>query len=436
MKPFYIDPAPRQYPASVKLIARSMAGPDSANGTTSFEDLENWLLGDAINEQSMLSLFESLAWRMVGAGLPLSRATIHAGTLHPQLAGFAWGWQLSDGICDEIVVKAMIEQDEAFRCSPLRPAIERGEIVILDTRNEEHRQTYPLMEELAEQGIIHYAVLPMPKRVRARRHDVVTLATNAEEGFTGAQRMQLSRILKCLSLHVHRHIAYRIAENLLNVYLGPSAGQQVLEGSIARGAGSSLDAVVWFADMRNYTRTSEKFAAADVSLLLNGFLDVLVTAVTNNGGDVLKFMGDGILAVFPFTDADSARTAARAAMQAADDALTSLDNFNINPPADVSAIAMREHLRCGIAMHQGEVFFGNVGGRARLDFTVIGRTVNEAARLEQLTKKLMRPVLMSQEVARHLDVALDDCGNQELPGFADPVKVFAPRHWKSSAMVV
>ncbi len=436
MKPLYIDPAPRHYPASVKLIARSTAGPESANGTNSFEDLENWLLGDAINEQSMLSLFESLAWRMVGAGLPLSRATIHAGTLHPQLAGFAWVWQKSDGICDEIVVKAMIEQDEAFLRSPLRPAIEHGEIVILDTRNEEHQHKYPLVKELAEQGIIHYAVLPMPKRVRANRHDVVSLATNAEEGFSSAQRMQLSRILKCLSLHVHRHIAYRIAENLLNVYLGPSAGKQVLEGSIARGSGSSVEAVVWFADMRNYTRTSEDFAAADVSVLLNGFLEVLVTAVTSNGGDVLKFMGDGILAVFPFTDEASAGRAARAAMQAADDALGALDSFNVNPPPGVASIDRREHIRCGIAMHQGEVFFGNVGGRERLDFTVIGRTVNEAARLEQLTKKLMRPVLMSQEVARHLTVDLDDCGNQDLPGVAHPVRVFAPRHWKSSAMVV
>ena len=147
-------------------------------------------------------------------------------------------------------------------------------------------------------------------------------------------------------------------------------------------------------------------------------------------------MGDGILAVFPFSDAEGERDAANAAMAAADKALRNLEAFNANPPPEVAAIAGRKPLRCGIAMHTGEVFFGNVGGQERLDFTVVGTAVNETARLEQLTKRVMRPVLLSEQVARQLDIALDDCGEHELKGFARPVRVFAPRHWKSTAIVL
>ncbi len=436
MTPAYLDPAPRQYPTFVHLLARSARGLPSAGETRSFKDVEDWLLGDAINEESMLSLAESLAWRMVAAGLPVDRATIHAGTLHPQLSGFAWGWQKSDGLCDEIVVKAMNTQTDAYLKSPLRTPIEEGKPLVLDARVPGIKEQFPILAELAEQGIVHYAALPMPKRIGANRYDVATIATSNPDGFTPEQQDQLDRILKYLSLHVHRHVARRIAENVLNVYLGHNAGRQVLEGSIARGAGQPINAVIWFADMRGFSHLSETFPAPDVNLLLNGFLDQLVSAVTAHGGDVLKFMGDGILAVFPFTDEAGERTASNDAMAAADMALRNLEAFNTNPPPDVAAIKGRQPLRCGIAMHTGEVFFGNVGGQDRLDFTVVGSAVNEASRLEQLTKRLMRPVLVSEQVARLLDASMDDCGEHELKGFSRPVRVFAPRHWKSSAILL
>lgn len=436
MTPAYLDPAPRQYPDFVHLLARANRGLAAAGNATSFADLEDWLLGDAINEESMLSLAESLAWRMVAAGIPVDRATIHAGTLHPQLAGFAWGWQKSDGLCDEIVVKAMNTQTDAYLKSPLRPPIEEGRAMYIDATDPANQRDYPIIAELAAQGITRYAALPLPKRIGAKRFDVATIATSAPDGFTEEQQAQLDRILKYLSLHVHRHVARRIAENVLNVYLGHNAGRQVLDGSIARGAGQPINAVIWCADMRGFSELSENFPAAEVNLLLNGFLDQLVSAVTAQGGDVLKFMGDGILAVFPFSDDKGERDAANAAMAAADKALRNLEAFNANPPPEVAAIAGRKPLRCGIAMHTGEVFFGNVGGQDRLDFTVVGTAVNETARLEQLTKRVMRPVLLSEQVGRQLDIALDDCGEHELKGFARPVRVFAPRHWKSTAIVL
>ncbi len=436
MPPIYLDPAPRVYPDAVHLLGRGSRGEASAGTTSSVSDLEDWLLGDAINETDMLSLTESLAWRMVAAGLPVVRATIHVGTLHPQLTGFGWIWSKLDGLCDEIVIKAMSAQSEAYMRSPLRPAIEDGQSLFLDVTDAETQALYPLAAELAEQGIKHYAALPMPKRIGAQRFDAVTIATAEQGGFTRQQQVQLDRVLRYLALHVHRHTARRIAENVLNVYLGHRAGKQVLEGSISRGDGNAIEAVIWFADMRGFTELTEKYSGPQVNRILNGFFEQVVGAVTGNGGDVLKFLGDGVLAVFPFECAATAADAAKAAMAAADDALRNIAAYNANPCEDVRSLNGWTPIRCGIAMHIGEVFFGNVGGQDRLDFTVIGGAVNEAARLEALTKRVMRPVVMSQQVGDLLEIPLDDIGHHELKGIVQPVRVFAPKHWKSTAMQV
>ncbi len=436
MPPIYLDPAPRSYPDFVHLLGRANRGAAAAGTTSTFSNLEDWLLGDAINETDMLSLTESLAWRMVAAGLPIVRATIHVGTLHPQLTGFGWSWSKLDGLCDEIVVDAMSARSEAYMRSPLRPAVEDGQSLFLNVNDPETQALYPIAVELSEMGIKHYGVLPMPKRIGARRFDVVTIATAQPDGFAKLQQQQLGRVLKYLALHVHRHTSRIIAENVLNVYLGHSAGKQVLEGSISRGDGNAIEAVVWVTDMRGFTELTEKYSGPQVNRILNGFYEQVVGAVTSNGGDVLKFLGDGILAVFPFESAATAAVAAKAAMNAADQALHNLNAYNANPCEDVRSLNGWQPIRCGIAMHVGEVFFGNVGGVDRLDFTVIGSAVNEAARLEALTKRVMRPVVMSQQVADLLDIELDDIGRHELKGFVKPVRVFAPKHWKSTAIEV
>jgi len=434
MPPIYLDPAPRSYPDFVHVLGRANRGESAAGTTSTFADLEEWLLGDAINEDSMLSLAESIAWRMVAAGLSVVRATIHVGTLHPQLTGFGWSWNKADGLCDEIVVKAISAQSEAYLRSPLRVAIEEGRSLYLNASDLETQTLYPVIAELAEQGIKHYAVLAMPKRIGAKRHDVVTIATAEQGGFSIQQQTQLNRVLKYLALHVHRQTSRRIAENLLNVYLGHNAGKQVLEGSISRGDGNAIEAVIWIADMRGFTELTEKYSGPQVNRILNGFFEQLVGAVTGNGGDVLKFLGDGVLAVFPFQCADTAARAAKSAMAAADEAMKNLQAYNANPCEDVRSLNGWTPIRCGIAMHIGEVFFGNVGGQDRLDFTVIGSAVNEASRLEALTKRVMRPVVMSQEVGDLLEIPLDDIGRHELKGIVQPVRVFAPKHWKSTAI--
>jgi adenylate cyclase len=160
--------------------------------------------------------------------------------------------------------------------------------------------------------------------------------------------------------------------------------------------------------------------------LLNAYFERLVGAVIDHDGEVLKFIGDGLLAVFPFDAFDSEKTAANASLAAAEAALAAVEALNDAPPADLAAIEDWRPLHTGIALHEGEVFFGNVGAPERLDFTVIGRAVNTASRVEALTKTLCRPILITSPVAALIDRPLDDLGPHSLRGVAEPVTIFAP----------
>jgi adenylate cyclase len=160
--------------------------------------------------------------------------------------------------------------------------------------------------------------------------------------------------------------------------------------------------------------------------LLNAYFEVMAGAVLSHGGEVLKFIGDGLLAAFPLPDPDQVRDAAHAALAAAQTAMTGLDALNRDPPGTLAGTIGWQPLRAGIALHEGEVFFGNIGAPERLDFTVIGAAVNEASRVEALQKTLGRDILITEAVARHLDVPLDFLGSHSLRGVAVPLAIYTP----------
>jgi adenylate cyclase len=227
-------------------------------------------------------------------------------------------------------------------------------------------------------------------------------------------------------LHVERHIVSRIAGNVLDTYLGEAAGQQVLRGSIKRGAGEAIRAIIWASDLRGFTDLSDRLAGSDIVALINAYFERLAGAVMAEGGEVLKFIGDGLLAVFPYTSFKSEQAAAEASLAAAQRALRAVEDLNQVVPPDLARIQGWRPLRTGIALHEGEVFFGNVGAPERLDFTVIGTAVNTASRVETLTKTLGRPILITEPVARRLSAPLDDLGEHALRGLATPLAIFSP----------
>jgi adenylate cyclase len=419
-----IDPAPRQYARAIVVVRRSARGPSAAPPSLTVADIENWLLREATREGEMVLLFESFAWRMVAAGLPLDRASVHVGTLHPQLIGFAWNWLINDGLCDEVKVTEATSASDSFRKSALFRVLEFGETVRRRTRDPAAQAEFPILKEFADQGLSEYIAMPMSGG--GLYHNAMTVATKRAEGFSEAALATIRRLLDLFALHVERHIALRIADNALNAYLGETAAAKVLHGSIKRGSGESMRAIIWVSDLRGFTDLSGRLGDADVISLLNAYFECLAGAVLDAGGEVLKFMGDGLLAVFPFHDADGAKVAARTAVAAAQDALVRLDSLNTQAPAPLDMFDGWKPLRTGIALHEGDVFFGNIGAPQRLDFTVIGSAVNEASRVEALQKTLGRSLLITGAAARHLDARLDDLGEHALRGVRGKVRIFSP----------
>ncbi len=415
-----IDPAPRTYPDAVWLMRRSASGRAAAPESQTVAEIETWLLGEAVKVPRLLDLFEMFVWRLVVAGLPLDRASLHTGTLHPQLIGFAWNWNSADGMVDEVRVGEENLSTDSFRRSPLAIAFETGRPVMINP-HEPQSERFNLTADLRQLGITQYLALPMGG---AGYHNVATIATRQPGGFTTVQRNALDRLLRVLALHIERHIAMQIARNVLDTYLGALAGSKVLEGSIRRGAGTRISAVVWSPDLRGFTDLSDRLAPADMLSVLNAYFEAMTGSVIDHGGEVLKYMGDGLLAVFPYDGSYAEGSAAEAAVAAALASETAVATLNANPPPALAAIEGWRPLRSGIGLHEGDVFFGNIGAPQRLDFTVIGGAVNGASRVESLSKQLGHAIVLTAPVAERLAKRPKSLGRHTLRGMAEPVEIF------------
>lgn len=422
-----IDPAPRSYASFVQVRRRSRAGRAAAPETTTIAEIETWLLSEAMAFEDFMTLAEAFFWRIVAAGAPLNRASLHVGTLHPQLAGYSWNWLSSDELMDELVVMIARRDESAYIRSPLYAVFEHGETVRGDPRDPAARARFPLFDDLHEQGVTDYIARPVGSR---KSRSAATIGTFAPSGFSEAEVASLHRLFDLFSLHTERHMQTLVSRNIVDAYLGGTAGGDVLEGSIRRGDGRALDAVVWASDLRGFSEKADRLSPEETTTMLNLYFEALTGAVMDHGGDVLKFIGDGLLAVFPVASA-GAEDAARRAVAAARDGLDRTDALNAAPPEGLVADALP--LKSGVGLHLGEVFFGNVGAPGRLDFTVIGRAVNEASRVEGLCKTLGREILLTEPVAALLgggrdgppDAGLEDLGAHALKGVAAPMPLFA-----------
>ncbi len=412
---------PRNYPAGVQVVRRSARGAASAPADQTIEDIAHWLLNGATAERELLLTYESFLWRMVAAGIPLDRTSLHIGTLHPQLLGFAWNWRRTDGLCDEVKVQQSTADTDSYKLNPLSRIFTTGQLIRCKPQTPAAQREFPMMAELAAIGMTDYIALPIGSD---RFRQGLTFATTHAAGFSDDHIAQIQQMLGLFTLHVERHIAIRIAQNTLNAYLGPAAGTKVLNGEIKRGSGDAIRAVIWVSDLRGFTHLSDTLTGPQMIALLNSYFEIFAGAVLAHGGEVLKFIGDGLLAVFPLHDGGKA--AAEAALAAAQQAQRNLGSFNTAPPEPFDVLDGWKPLRAGIALHEGDVFFGNIGTPERLDFTVIGPAVNEASRVEALQKTIGRSILITQAVARRIEAPLDRIGEFPLRGVSAPVVIYSP----------
>ena len=374
-----------------------------------------WLLGEGPQIDSHVELFDELCWRVLGTGVPLWRATLYMGTLHPLIRGIGARWLRELKVIEEFHILYGADATDEYLQSPIRAAIEDG--TPFRRQLIEETPEYPLLSKLREAGVTDYFALALNRTFR--RFPVVAWATDRPGGFNDADIAALEEINPALAAIVDTRSVRRISANLLDTYLGRQAGRRILAGQIHRAEGERLRAVVMITDLRGFTALSDRLPGEEVIELLDDYFDAIATPIEERSGEILKFMGDGMLAIFPAADDDDFSTSSMRALEAATEGLQRLDAIN-----QARRAAGRGELRTGIGLHLGEVIYGNVGTAGRLDFTVIGPAVNLASRLEDLTKRLLRPMLFSSAFARVCPRPLVSLGFQRVRGLNEPEEVF------------
>jgi adenylate cyclase len=377
-------------------------------------DVLRWLTNETRDERFIDNIFAQMCIRLQQAGIPLKRATIHVVIQHPQWLGARMMW--ADGMHNAEI--ARVDFDVRGRSEYIgSPAneIHDGAAEVRENLERPGRQ-HAVYDEMRAKGLTDYVAWPLYHTL-GKRH-IVTFATDRPGGFDAAHIASLKGLLPVLALVSEIRIKNRLARTLLETYVGTHAGELILAGATRRGSGTTVHAAIMICDLRDFTRISDNWPRDDVIDLLNDYFDAMSEPIVRHGGEILKFIGDGLLAIFPLSAPGACANLLRAVSEARQ-AMAALNEGN--------SVTGRAPLNYGIGVHVGDVMYGNIGSRARLDFTVIGPAVNMASRLETLTKQLGRTVILSRAFADAVagEFELERIGEHPVRGFSEPVELFA-----------
>jgi len=372
-----------------------MSDPDIAS-------LASWITNAGLAGKSEPAMLTGFCERLLAMGLPLSNAGVFVDTLHPVHEGRMFRWRRGKGEASYGEYGRSQEGDAAYerwRRSPFYRLLETGESMLRIAVCETTMTEFPILADLREDGITDYVALitrfAAGGIVGAMDCVYSSWATDVPGGLTDVQLTALQRLVPFLALAIKSASLARIAGTLVETYLGRDAGRRVLGGKIARGIAEPIDAVLWFSDLQGYTKITDTAEPAHIIPLLNDYAEVIVSTIHAHGGDVLKLIGDGVLAIFP---AETRAPACGRALAAALDArkgITALKERRAAEGAPTTDMYL--------GLHVGEVFYGNIGSHERLDFTVVGPAVNEVSRIAALCRSVDQPLLMSQAFAQALD---------------------------------
>ena len=376
----------------------------------------HWLIEGAPTARGARDVLAGLCDRLISCGLPLHRVAVFVTTLHPDVMGRRFLWREGEEV---LVTEAPYDvmQTDTYRRSPVPIVFATARPIRRQLDSPDCPIDYEILGELRAEGVTDYLIQPLPF-TNGEVH-AISWTTQRPGGFSDddvaaleAVRLPLARLAEVYALR-------STAITLLNTYVGRGAGERILQGRIRRGDIERIHAVILLSDLRDFTTLGDRLPGEAVIRLLNGYFDCLVPAIDAHGGEVLKFVGDGLLGIFPV--AANAAGACRAALAAAGEASAALADTN------AERIERGEpRLRYGLALHLGDVQYGNIGSAGRLDFTTIGPSINLTARLETLARDLGRDLVASAAFAGHCPEALTSIGAFELRGFREPQEVFAP----------
>ena len=369
------------------------------------DEVVEWLTDGARSASNTPEVVAQLCDRLNGCGIPVWRFGLFVLTLHPQIMGQAFLWKPGVGVQ---VTSASFEtfETEAFRQSPVRRVIDARASLRRKLGEENCPIDFEVTRELKTQGAMDFLAVPL--FFASSGVHGATFATQQPGGFTDAQIAVIKSVVAPLARVAENRLLERTASVLLDTYVGNNAGPRILAGQIRRGDTTTINAAIWLSDMRGFTSLADRLPPQTLVDMLNRYFDCQVPAIAKHGGEVLKFIGDGLLAIFPIaTGAENAREVCHSALAAALEARAAI----------AAANPIEGDVAFGLALHVGEVLYGNIGSGNRLDFTCIGPAVNLAARIEKLTSELGRTILASDEFAGHCSSHLVPAGEFELRGF-------------------
>jgi adenylate cyclase len=380
-------------------------------------DIVQWLTSGTRDERFIDNIFAELCIRLQQAGIPVKRASLHLLIHHPQWLGARIMW--SDGMREAEIARVDydVRERSEYIGSPANE-IHEGATEVRENleRDPATGRQHAVNDEMRAKGLTDYVAWPVYHTL-SKKH-LVTFATDQSGGFDEAHIATLSGLLPVLALVSEIRMKNRLARTLLETYVGSHASELILAGATRRGSGTTVRAAIMICDLRDFTAISDNWPRDDVIDLLNGYFDAMSEPIARHGGEILKFIGDGLLAIFPLSEPRACANLLHAVTEARQ-AMTALNEKN--------GETGRAPLNYGIGVHVGDVMYGNIGSHARLDFTVIGPAVNMASRLEALTKQLGKPVLLSRAFADSVegDFALEPVGEYPVRGFSDPIELFA-----------
>ena len=386
-------------------------------------ELAAWITEAGLAGQSEIAALTGFCDRAVHFGLPIARAIVLADTLHPIYEGRAFRWNRDK---DTTVLTEYGRSDEdlgRWQRSPFFRLEQTGETLLRRRLTAESREEFSIFPELIDAGITDYVAMVNRFATEAIIGDMDGIysswATDVPTGFNDADIAALCRLAPLLALTVKSASLARIAETIVETYLGRDAGRRVLEGRIARGITDQIEAVLWSSDLRSYTRISDTADPGEIIPLLNEYSGAIISTIYDQGGDVLKLIGDGVLAIFTVEDRTRACESALAAAIAARRSVTEVNRSR--------AAANLPTTDMYLGLHIGEVFYGNIGSEDRLDFTVIGPAVNEVSRIATLCRSVDQPLLISSDFAAALGESrnlLVSVGRYALRGVGRPQDLY------------
>ncbi|MGH7281743.1 MAG: adenylate/guanylate cyclase domain-containing protein [Polyangiaceae bacterium] len=373
------------------------------------ESLFDWLLDGIPGVKTPLDIADRVAGDLVLAGVPLERLGIFVDTLHPNVAGRAFIWER--GQPTRMATQSLATRRSSdYADSPIAWCAKNAQE--LRWKKDEPDRGYQAIREFEARGCVDYICFPL----RFSNGEVHVLSASSNAGFSDENVGALRHIARPLARIAEAYAMRRVTDNILAAYVGPQTGARVIAGHIFKGDVETIHAAIWFSDLRGFTEMSGKTPAKEMIAVLNDVFECQVPAIEKHGGEVLKFIGDGLLAIFPFEAGAPAASHCTSALAAAKEALAAIDAMNARASTA---------LRIGLALHVGDVEYGNIGGASRLDFTAIGAAINNAARLEGIASKVGRALVLSQEFAEAVGGEFEDLGDFELKGIAGARKVFA-----------